>query len=97
MERTNEITATFTGEDGDILTVHYDNRGEPYREGVTLSFLNEFTQESIGVFLRNHEVQELFTVLGKYMRYAELETAVKANMTDSIVEYSRVNQASNYS
>lgn len=72
MKRTDEITATFTGEDGDILSVHYDNRGEPYREGITLSFLNEFTQESIGVFLRNHEVQDLFAVLGKYMRYAGL-------------------------
>ena len=76
MKRTNDITATFTGVDGDILQVHYDNRGEPYREGITLSFLNEFTQESIGVFLMNHEVQELFTVLGKYMRYAGLGITV---------------------
>lgn len=49
----------LVGDDGDTLTVHYDNRGEPYREGITLDLHNEMLQKGIGVFLTNREALEL--------------------------------------
>lgn len=42
------------GEDGGEMRIHYDNRGEPYREGVTFDvsfgFRDEF-DKSVNVFL----------------------------------------------
>lgn len=53
----------FEGEDGDTLSVHYDNRGEPYREGITLDLHNGDTQQGIGVFLTNREARDLAILL----------------------------------
>ena len=52
---------TFRGEEGETLRVHYDNRGEPYQEGVTLDF--EDDDKFIGVFLETREAKELRDVL----------------------------------
>lgn len=47
------------GEDGDVLAVSYDNRGEPYRKGITLDLHNGNTQQGISVFLTNREAADL--------------------------------------
>lgn len=36
--RVTEKAEVFSSEDGDRLEVRYDNRGEPYREGIKLAF-----------------------------------------------------------
>jgi hypothetical protein len=55
----------FEGEDGDTLSVHYDNRGDPYRQGVTLDLRNADTQDSVGVFLESREACELRDLLNR--------------------------------
>lgn len=51
----------FIGEDGDRLTVGYDNRGEPFREGVELNFRNAMS--NCDVFLEDFEAKELRDLL----------------------------------
>ena len=53
----------FHGEDGDTLAVHYDNRGEPYREGITLDLHNGETQQGVSVFLTKREARDLCILL----------------------------------
>ena len=55
----NMARLELVGDGGDTLTVHYDNRGEPYREGITLDLHNEMLQQGMGVFLTNQEAREL--------------------------------------
>lgn len=61
----NTTRQTFKSEDGEILRVHYDNRGEPYRQGVSLIF--EERQDGsgafTGVFLEGYEAKRLRDVL----------------------------------
>jgi len=48
----------FRGEGGDVLRVRYDNRGEPFREGVTI-YLEDDNYNSVSVFLEGRELIEL--------------------------------------
>ena len=60
----HEQTVTFDGEDGEKLRVSYDNRGEPYRQGVSLWLESGSTLQ--GVFIDENEVrrlQNLFDIL----------------------------------
>ena len=52
------------GEEGDSLTVTYDNRGEPYREGITLS-LSDGARTETAVFIENREACELRDLLNR--------------------------------
>ena len=52
------------GEEGDSLTVTYDNRGEPYREGITLS-LSDGAMTEAAVFIENREACELRDLLNR--------------------------------
>lgn len=45
------------GEDGESLRVEWDNRGEPYREGVSLTF--EDGKAHLMVFLDTEETKQL--------------------------------------
>lgn len=58
----NEASLEFCSEDGDKLVARYDNRGEPYREGVTLAFT---PSDGYGpaVFLNDHEARRLRDML----------------------------------
>ncbi|WP_062120314.1 hypothetical protein [Aureimonas sp. AU40] len=54
------------GEDGEELTVRYDNRGDPYREGTTISLdLPERWENISSVFLETREAIELRDLLNK--------------------------------
>jgi hypothetical protein len=48
----------FNGEDGCQLEVYYDNRGEPFREGVCIE-LRISEPGEFSVFLQMDEVQKL--------------------------------------
>ncbi|WP_199097168.1 hypothetical protein [Dyella sp. ASV21] len=54
---------TFTGEDGDSLRVSYDNRGEPYREGITFAF--EEGTKHVDVFIDKYEALRLADLITK--------------------------------
>ncbi len=53
----------FRGEDGESLRVTYDNRGEPYREGITLHL--EAGSKYQSVFLEAREARELRVLLNQ--------------------------------
>ena len=55
----------FQADGGDTITVRYDNRGEPYREGVTLDLHNANTQDGVAVFLVNDEARGLRDLLNR--------------------------------
>ncbi|BAR61862.1 hypothetical protein NK6_8715 [Bradyrhizobium diazoefficiens] len=59
-----EQTVTFDGEVGEKLRVSYDNRGDHYRQGVSLWLESGSTLQ--GVFIDENEVrrlQDLFELL----------------------------------
>lgn len=64
MDRTSAYVMFEDRETGDKLRVGYDNRGEPYREGVTLEFCPT-DRYGPQVFLRDYEVRELRDLLLK--------------------------------
>lgn len=47
------------GENGDQVQLGWDNRGEPYREGVTLMIRDGDLRRSISCFLNDHEARQL--------------------------------------
>lgn len=54
----------FKGENGEHLSVSYDNRGEPYREGITLQLNEDMDRfRYASVFLEEREVKELRDLL----------------------------------
>jgi hypothetical protein len=58
----------LTSPDGDRLVVSYDNRGEPFREGITLEFgAPHWAGHRTIVFLDNREVRMLHTTLGSIL------------------------------
>jgi len=58
--------AEFRGEEGERLEVYYDNRGEPYREGVSLHFSEDQSYRNEAyVFLEDMEAKELRDLLLK--------------------------------
>jgi hypothetical protein len=59
---------TLESEDGERLTVRYSNRGEPYRQGVSLTFWEAGYGPSIEVFLyERHEVERLRDALTEFL------------------------------
>ena len=60
-----ETTIVFDGEDGEQLVISYDNRGEPYRQGVTLALHEPDKPWRSCVFLEKHEVQGLAAMIEK--------------------------------
>lgn len=62
MKLIEEKSVTLYGEgsldDRATLEVRYDNRGEPYRKGISL-WLTGPGQHHVGVFLEIHEAQKL--------------------------------------
>lgn len=56
---TNEKHVTFNAEDGEQLVVSYDNRGEPYRRGISLSLHEPDQQWKAHVFLEEFEAKQL--------------------------------------
>lgn len=66
----------FHGGEGDTLTVHYDTRGEPYRQGVTLDLHNADTQAGIGVWLHDMEARELRDLLNRLYPAAPMPEVV---------------------
>lgn len=61
----NETHITFDAEEGDQLVVSYDNRGEPYREGISLALHEPDKPWRSCVFLSKHEAQGLATMIDK--------------------------------
>lgn len=55
---------TFHGEDSEELEVHYDNRGEPYRQGISLDLTTDGRWRA-SVFLENREAVELRDLLNR--------------------------------
>ena len=59
------------GEDGCQLSVGYDNRGEPFREGVRLAVEilidNEYAETRMQVMLEVDEVRQLRDKLSEYL------------------------------
>ncbi len=55
------------GEETETLRIRYDNRGEPYREGISLEFreAEDWQAKSISVFLERYEVRQLRDLLLK--------------------------------
>lgn len=52
-------SVSFQGEDGDVLTIGYDNRGDPYRKGVRLDMDSPCRSARAYVFLEDREATEL--------------------------------------
>jgi len=52
-------------EEGDSLTVQYDNRGDPYTEGVVLEVHTAYNGKDTSVYLEGSEVKELRDLLLK--------------------------------
>lgn len=44
---------------GDKLTVRYDNRGEPYQQGISLELQCGMSNDSVSVFLDSSEAKRL--------------------------------------
>lgn len=55
----NEAHATFTAEEGDQLVVSYDNRGDPFREGIAIVLHEPGKPWRASVFLDRREALEL--------------------------------------
>lgn len=62
MKLIHEQSVTFRGEDGESLRIGYDNRGEPYRRGISLT-LEEPGDRSRGVFIEEWEVRQMQNLL----------------------------------
>jgi len=59
MRRATTERLTLLGEDDCKLEIYYDNRGEPFREGVWVELCVSDYKKSIGVFLEKNEVMKL--------------------------------------
>jgi hypothetical protein len=60
-ERIDQLV--FSGEDGGQLIISYDNRGDPFREGVSFDLDDDGKHSR--VFLENHEAIQLRDALNK--------------------------------
>jgi hypothetical protein len=66
-----ETTIVFDGEEGEQIVVSYDNRGEPYRQGITLALHEPDKPWRSCVFLEKHEAQGLAAIIEKLFPKAE--------------------------
>lgn len=64
MKRLDIESVKFRADDGHELRVTYDNRGEPYREGVTL-YLEKDYNFGAHLFLEDAEARQLRDLLNK--------------------------------
>lgn len=62
----------FTGEDGEELSVSHDNRGEPFREGVSLELRQGYDSRA-SVFLEDYEARKLRDLLNRLYPMREVE------------------------
>lgn len=53
-------------EDGSVVSVYYDNEGDPFREGVSISFDNETYPLHARVLLDARDVQLLIAKLREF-------------------------------
>lgn len=60
-----DAVVKFRGEDGSSMTARYDNRGEPFRQGVTLSLDEADDRYVASVFIEDREAKELRDLLNK--------------------------------
>lgn len=60
----NSRYVNFVAEDGSSLEIGYDNRGEPYRDGLTL-YLNTTAAGCRHVFIERDEVKKLKDLIEK--------------------------------
>lgn len=65
----HHVHVTFEAEEGDQLVVSYDNRGEPYREGISVAVHEPDKPWRSCVFLDKHEAGQLRDLIdGLYPR-----------------------------
>ena len=57
----------FEGEEGDVLEVHYANRGEPFREGAQIEWRLSNWRSSVSVFLQRAELEALRDTLNELL------------------------------
>jgi hypothetical protein len=73
----------FEAEDGDSLRVTYDNRGEPYREGVQLSLDKASGDYGAHLFLEDREAMELRDFLNKlYPKRPDVAPVTPTDLND---------------
>lgn len=73
-------------EGDDKVTVQYSNRGEPYREGVQISFVDEsWNKPHVAVLLEDDEVVKLRDKLNAYLGQTAAEPLVDEPVTRSEV------------
>lgn len=71
MKTNNKIKSViFNGEDGDTLTIEYDNVGDPYYDGIRIQYYSgDVNMYSPHMFLQQNEIKKLsdflITLLGK--------------------------------
>lgn len=63
MRKLDKTSVRFAAEDGDELRVVYDNRGDPYREGITLSLDRSSGDYGAHLFLEQDEARQLRDLL----------------------------------
>ena len=61
----SKILRLTDGDGGNELTVHYDNRGDPYRKGVSLNFTGD--RNMYFVFLEDYEAGRLRDLLNELL------------------------------
>ena len=54
-------------DDGSTVSVHYDNEGDPFREGVSISFSSETYPLNAHVLLDGRDVQLLIAKLREFL------------------------------
>lgn len=76
---------SFVGEGNEMLVVRYNNRGEPFREGVELIFNNHNYENIAGVFLDDHEGRKVYEFL--HERYGKPTTKTPAADARDLLNY----------
>lgn len=54
---------TIVGEDGSCIKAYRDNMGEPFRSGISLRVCKDAEDNGSGVFIQNHEIEQLISGL----------------------------------
>ncbi len=69
-----KVSEKFLGEDGETLTVSYDNStNRGYREGVSLHFHEDGYTNEISVFIDGHECRSLRDLLLKLYPVTDIQ------------------------
>jgi len=72
IERPKRLTFR-DGDGGRDLEVYWDNRGEPYRDGVSFYLHDHIYSETAGTFLEAHEAVQLRDLLNRLYPIAALK------------------------